>query len=638
MESRADLHVHSKHSDRPSEWLLRRLGSPESFTEPREVYRLCRERGMSFVTLSDHDTIAGALEIAHLPGVFVSCEVTTRFPEDGCKIHCLVFGLDEGQHRDIQRLRDNIYELRDYLLAENLAHSVAHPLYSVNNRLTVEHVEKLLVLFKRFEGINGGRAPRAAQIFQAIVAGLTPESIAALAERHRLDPRDPEPWRKYLTAGSDDHGGLYVASAFTATPPAASVDEFLAHLRAGRHTIAGEHGSSLKLARSFCAIASTYYQSRLQGRGRPDVLGDLLRRFAEDDPGAPSGGERLRRALHSFVRPRAKEMGRVDRQIAASLAGLASLRGTEPSTTTDQRVFQEASRLADGLAYAALRKLVKHARRGRLTESLQSLSSLVPAALCAAPYLAAFHTQHKDEKLLRAAAERFPAAGALRDRSARRIWFTDTLAESNGLVARHVAALAERLDLDLEVVTSAPEAADAPPVAARCFTPVGTLPLHGWAAAEIALPPFLEILEHCERAQVNEVVLGSPGPMGLAGLLAGRLLGARVVAIWDTDLAPEVRRATDSEWMEDVAWRYLRWFFGQADRVWAASAAEREELAARGLDTARLRALARDGEPGPRWQRWDLLLERLRGEETAEPDSAAPLGELEPVLAAAAPR
>src|SRR5882724_12361584 len=101
--AKADLHVHSKHSNRPTEWILRQVKAPESFTEPKEIYRLCRERGMSFVTVSDHDTVAGALEIAHLPGVFLSCEVTVEFPEDGCEIHCLTVGISEEQHREIER-------------------------------------------------------------------------------------------------------------------------------------------------------------------------------------------------------------------------------------------------------------------------------------------------------------------------------------------------------------------------------------------------------------------------------------------------------------------------------------------------------------------------------------------------------
>ena len=45
LHSRADLHVHSKYSDRPSEWFLRRIDSPESFVDPQALYRTCRERG-----------------------------------------------------------------------------------------------------------------------------------------------------------------------------------------------------------------------------------------------------------------------------------------------------------------------------------------------------------------------------------------------------------------------------------------------------------------------------------------------------------------------------------------------------------------------------------------------------------------
>jgi predicted metal-dependent phosphoesterase TrpH len=140
MTGKADLHVHSKASNRPPEWILRQFGAPESFTEPREVYRLCRERGMDFVTLSDHDSIAGALEIAHLPGTFLSEEVTVEFPEDGCEIHCLAIGITEEQHRDIQALRRNVYELRDYFVAHQIVHSVAHPLYRVNDMLTLDQV------------------------------------------------------------------------------------------------------------------------------------------------------------------------------------------------------------------------------------------------------------------------------------------------------------------------------------------------------------------------------------------------------------------------------------------------------------------------------------------------------------------
>lgn len=61
MPTKVDLHVHGKYSDRPSEWILRRIGAPESFVEPHAIYRTVRQRSMQFVTLSAHNCIDGAL-------------------------------------------------------------------------------------------------------------------------------------------------------------------------------------------------------------------------------------------------------------------------------------------------------------------------------------------------------------------------------------------------------------------------------------------------------------------------------------------------------------------------------------------------------------------------------------------------
>ncbi len=127
--SKADIHIHSKYSDRPSEWFLRRIGAPESYVESVELYQRVKERGMDFVTISDHNSIDGALQIAHLSNAFISAEVTTYFPEDQCKVHCLVLGISEGLFREIQARRSNIYDLQEYLREQNIIHSIAHPLY-----------------------------------------------------------------------------------------------------------------------------------------------------------------------------------------------------------------------------------------------------------------------------------------------------------------------------------------------------------------------------------------------------------------------------------------------------------------------------------------------------------------------------
>ncbi|MDY7093366.1 MAG: glycosyltransferase [Acidobacteriota bacterium] len=614
--------MHSRYSDRPSEWFLRRIGAPESFTEPLEVYRRARERGMDFVTISDHDCIRGALEIAHLPGTFISNEVTASFPEDGAKIHLLVLGISEEQHRMIDELRENLYELSAYLRYENIVHSVAHALFQVNDRLTVAHLEKLILLFQRFEGINGTRDPRACLVLRTVLDHLTPAMIDEMAHRHKIEPEDDEPWKKIYTAGSDDHSGLYIASAYTETPESATVEEFLEHLRKGRHAHGGRSGSTLQLARNFHSIAYRYYRETILGSGEKggDLLDALFTKLLDGEvPTGWSRAEKIRSAATAFLRPRKKTMGQIDREVAEALASLASL-GENPGEEgvdrrcVERRCFDIAARLGHQLSYASVHKGLKYLRKGKLTEALQSVASLAPVTLCLAPYLVSFQTQHKDEKLVRAVAEHFPAARELRrkglrqkgvgsqdsgSRGGRKAWFTDTLTDINGVAktVRTCAELAARGsqnagDRDLVVISSLeePPEVDFP---LRNFAPVGTFPLPEYEDQELAFPPFLEIVEYCERAEIGEIVVSTPGPLGLVGVLAARLLGIEVTGIYHTDFPLYVRHLTESPGLEEMTWRYMRWFYNQMHRIYAPSRAYVESLEENGFPREKLRLLPR---------------------------------------------
>ena len=55
--TRADLHIHSRHSTRAADWVLRRLDFPASASDPLELYGMLRAAGMRFVTLTDQNTI-----------------------------------------------------------------------------------------------------------------------------------------------------------------------------------------------------------------------------------------------------------------------------------------------------------------------------------------------------------------------------------------------------------------------------------------------------------------------------------------------------------------------------------------------------------------------------------------------------
>src|SRR5439155_11479108 len=82
--SKCDLHIHSRYSARSEEWLFRRLDFPDSYSDPKQLHVQLRERGMDYVTVTDHDTIEGCLQISDLPLTFISEQVTTYFPHDSC--------------------------------------------------------------------------------------------------------------------------------------------------------------------------------------------------------------------------------------------------------------------------------------------------------------------------------------------------------------------------------------------------------------------------------------------------------------------------------------------------------------------------------------------------------------------------
>ena len=94
---------------------------------------------MDFITFTDEDSLGGCLEIADRPGAFLSESVSALFPEDGCRVSLLVWGISESQHREIQQLRTNIYELQQYLCREEIAHGVA---VRVVQRLELVQIEQ----------------------------------------------------------------------------------------------------------------------------------------------------------------------------------------------------------------------------------------------------------------------------------------------------------------------------------------------------------------------------------------------------------------------------------------------------------------------------------------------------------------
>lgn len=176
---------------------------------------------------------------------------------------------------------------------------------------------------------------------------------------------------------------------------------------------------------------------------------------------------------------------------------------------------------------------------------------------------------------------------------------TDTLEDVNGvsMTIRTLASAGREAGFDVEVLSCRADST-LKGVPLRNFTPIGEFALPEYELQKLAFPPVLEMVEYIYREGFTEIVLSTPGPVGLVGMLAARMLGLPVRGIYHTDFPRYIGILTDDSTMESLAWTYMHWFYTRADLLYVNSDPYREAWIARGADCSKIRILKRgvDGE------------------------------------------
>ena len=268
---RVDMHCHSSASQESRLGVQRSVGLPECATGPDEVYELARRRGMDFVTITDHDTIAGVMQIADRPDVFISEELTAKLP-----------GRASGGARALLRHHPSKTTTgcrptavtsscaRRTMHERDIACALAHPYYTVAAPLTPRHRRRLAELFGVWETRNGARG-----------CGAQPVPRRRMS-RHATGS---------ASAASDDHAGVDIGRTFTEAPAASSPRESSTHMRAGRVVGARRPGQRRQVGacrdspQCSCARPAGAGLAALADRSRPD--------HADGEP-APARGRRPR--------------------------------------------------------------------------------------------------------------------------------------------------------------------------------------------------------------------------------------------------------------------------------------------------------------------------------------------------------
>jgi predicted metal-dependent phosphoesterase TrpH len=233
---RCDLHVHSRHSGPATLPLLRHLCN-ESYSEPEAVYAEARRRGMDLVTITDHDTIEGALAIAGRPDTFVSEEVTCLLGDER-ELHIGVYDLDEADHAAIGARRRDAEALFAYLAERKLPATLNHPFSALTGRRRTADLELGFRSVGLVETMNG----------------MLPEITNATAEHVALTRRLGR------IGGSDAHTLAFVGCASTEVPGAQSRHEFLDGLRRHATIPVGRSGTYAQLTSDLIRVAAANYK------------------------------------------------------------------------------------------------------------------------------------------------------------------------------------------------------------------------------------------------------------------------------------------------------------------------------------------------------------------------------------------
>lgn len=609
-----DTHVHSQASSGPVYAALGLIGCPESYSEPERVFDQAKARGMDLVALTDHDTIDGAMTLVErgFPGLVVGEEVTVYFPEDRCKLHVLVWGLTPELHEEIGALglRDDVYAFARWLRHNTLAHALAHPLYVQNKKLTRWHLDRCALLFKGFEVLNGAHAGTHRAGLERYLAALTPGKVHRLIQETGLEPLWPRIWEKARTAGSDDHALLNVGRTWTAVEQvgdeAVGPREFFRELMACRSSVGGVAGHASLLAHQITTVGAEYYARRLAKRSSATgrYAAHKLLRFAGVHVEPPGRARLALDLVRSRLTRKRRRAGPLVEALRASIGPLLErypdlAARLSPGAWTAGSAFSEHERMGqffDELYTALHRALAPRTRRAFLSRSRPEIAdqilSYAVLELAQLPYYFSLFHQNKEQSLVdrleHECAE--PGSGvSILERPMKVLLFSDTVADVNGpsRFIQNVAEQARRSGRELTVFTSTrlrcPDASNI-----VNFEPVVAGPMPRYDQLEIVLPPLMKMLRAADALRPDVVHISTPGPVGLAGFIAAKMLKAPMLGVYHTDFPAYVEKLFDDDGLGEVTRQAMRLFYSPFSSIFTRSEDYVASLRRIGIRTDRL--------------------------------------------------
>lgn len=607
-----DLHSHTRFSSKPTNYLTKKIGVGECLTDPEEAWHMAKEMGLTHYTCTDHDTIDGNLFLLDkgYDDVPISVEVTALFPHVNhklpCKIHVLTYDLEKERAEaifvDIQKLRHNIYDLIRYYDEHGIQYMLAHPFYSVNDQLTIDHFEQLLLMFDHFE-LNGSKGQQTNSGLHQIITSLSAKLLQDLADKHSLDIPQPkiEPARKFVNkAGQDAHIKRYLGRSFTINSSAQTICElFTSQADASMAIIRNSRPENLNFV--LYAVGADY---KVRGDSTVEFfvacdcrLSALYTMLTGKIVPRPA---KLKKLFSQIDRPwRRKNELPPDFSDDESLSLLYdSLRKipvnrfeTPENSSVSDCFFQLMKDIIDNAVISFIREKSKTPVRTIFFNPFKTLGTLIDLEKLIVPYGIAVRifdetrsfTHKIRQHLLRNSQEEKPRVAH----------FFDTFQEINGPAhfAQGLTLMSAKLDIPYKVLTCGKGSSTlGEQVFPACFA---------WCPEEypeqaLRVPSLLDVLQYSYQEQFTHFHAATPGPMGFAALFAARrIFNKPFFVTHHTEFAQYLGAYTEDPRIEEIVWEVLRLFYNQADIVFALSCDSRNILIHQGIAPEKIRIMKR---------------------------------------------
>ncbi len=600
-----DLHVHSKYSKESGRWVLRSLKAPESFTPPELIYELARKRGMDYVTITDINTIEGALSISHLPGAFISEEIRTFLPGTRTSVHILAFNITQQQHEEMIPFRDSFPSLMDYIEDKGIIHSLAHPFYFPGTELKRDEFISVVKRIGLVESLNGTRSR------------LENESAVPIVRSIKSNPEFTG-----FTGGSDDHCGRFMGLTYTQVSDAENLDDYLNLINNGEGRPRGEHGNAIRSAYSVYSIAYSFYRDRLTAKKVPAIATMAADRFFRPSMSSvePTVWHKADFLFNQLIK-KARKSGEpgFETIFADQLIEIGkdlNLRSGSPELEAegiDERTFEILNRLSNRLFQHYSSLLVKRISDGRLLDALEAFTALIPVILLNIPYPMAYLSRKKGREAVESiASEVSPELSGSLKNPDRRVWFTDTIDDLNGVsrTIQKCSRLAMDREKQLAIIASQSRPLSFPGWVVN-FPPIREFPVPDYHSKLLSIPPFLEVLRFVENENFGMMYISTPGPVGFTALGISRILGIPAAGIYHTDYPRHVNHIVQDGKMGEFAGTAAAWFYSNLDVVLVPSRYYMDDLEKMGISRDRMKLFPRGTDCNlfsPDWKSDEFIL------------------------------